>query len=154
MMVHSGEWCPSFSSAICPSTTHQALRMPILHSSYRKPCAGTSGIKGARKTSTLGRDQPKPPLGWDPSKIAWKNSFVARSSAYVCEFCPPRCPSHCCVGEETIFLEQGGGAYSVLVLPYYNPVDRGTVCVGYRFDNATFKHRWGCGKSCPDLLDF
>ena len=136
-MVHSEGWCQSFSSAICPSSTHQALRMPILHSSYRTPCASTSEVKGARKISTLGLGQPRPPLDWDRLKIACRNSFVTRSSAYVREFRTPRCPSHCCVGEEAIFLEQGSGAYSVLVLPYHEKADRGKVCVGYRFDDAT-----------------
>lgn len=154
MTVRSEGCCPSFSSVICQSTILQALRMAIFHSSYRKLCVSASEIKGARKVSTPGQDRRKRLLSWGPSKIAYRNSFVTRSSAYVREFSAPWCPSDRCVGEETIVLEQGGGSSGILVLLYYKPVDRGKVCVGRRFDSAAFKYRWRCCESCPNLLDY
>ena len=63
-------------------------------------------------------------------------------------------PADCGVGEEATLLEQGSGSRCILVLPHHKEVDRGKVCVGYRFDDAAPEHRWGCCESCPGLLDY
>ena len=152
--VRSEGCCVNFSSVICQSTTLRDLHTRILHSSYRKLCVGTSVIKGARKTNTLGRDRRKHLLDLELSRIACGNLILTRSSAYVCEECTPCRPSNCGVGEEAVLLEQGNRSHCILVLPYHKEVDRGKICVGYRFDDAAFKHRRRCCELGPSLLDY
>ena len=153
MMVRSEGYCLSSSSVICQSTTLRAPHTPISHSSFRKLCVGTSMIKGARKMSTLGRGRRKHLLGWEPSKIACRTSFVTRSLAYVCNNYAPQYPSNRGVGEEAALFGQGGRSHSILVFPYHKKADRGKVSVGYRFDDAKFERCWRYCESCPDLLD-